>query len=454
MNTPICDFVEAYAQSGAVRLHMPGHKGRTYSPALDGGVQALDLTEIAGADDLYHPQGIIRESEENAAALFGAGATLYSTGGSSQCVRAMLYLALLAFYERRPGARPVVVAGRNAHKSFLTAAALLDFDIHWLCPQAEAYSLCRCPVTPGQVERALLDEPDAAALYVTSPDYLGHCVDLAPLGRLAREKGVPLLVDNAHGAYLRFLPQPRHPLDQGAVLCCDSAHKTLPVLTGGAYLHIARGAPERFFKRAREAMGLFGSTSPSYLILRSLDQANRALAGDYPQRLAEIIERAAALKHRLGQRGWRFTGDEPLKLTLDAKDFGITGTALGEALNRQGVVHEYADRDFLVLMLSAGTSEEDLARLEQALLGIEPTAALPGALPAFTLPERVLPVRRTLFLPSRQVSVEEAAGKVAATLTAACPPAVLPAVPGERIGKDTVAVYKYYGIETVEVLAR
>ena len=124
MNAPICDFVRAYAARQALRLHMPGHKGR--GPL---GVEALDITEIPGADSLYEASGVIRESEENASHLFGCP-TLYSTEGSSLCIRAMLYLTLL--HAKAQGRKPRIVAGRNAHKTFLSAAALLDLDVVWL----------------------------------------------------------------------------------------------------------------------------------------------------------------------------------------------------------------------------------------------------------------------------------------------------------------------------------
>ena len=136
MNTPICDFVRRYAESGALRLHMPGHKGFGTL-----GVEHLDITEIDGADSLYEASGIIRESEQNASALFGCD-TYYSTEGSSLCIRAMLYLAVLHAQSRRR--KPLIATGRNAHKTFLSAAALLDFDVMWLYPhQDESYLSCR-----------------------------------------------------------------------------------------------------------------------------------------------------------------------------------------------------------------------------------------------------------------------------------------------------------------------
>ena len=447
MNTPICDFVDRYAASAPVRLHMPGHKGT--GPL---GCESRDLTELDGADDLYHPSGVIRESERNAASLFGTGETLYSTEGSSQCIRAMLYLAVLAFQEKHPGERPAVLAGRNAHKAFLTAAALLDFDIVWLCPENREYSLCRCAFGREQLGTLLRQTPHAAAVYLTSPDYLGHTAAVAPLAAVARQWGVPLLVDNAHGAYLGFLSPSRHPIAQGADLCCDSAHKTLPVLTGGAYLHLAAEAPAGFFSHAREAMALFGSTSPSYLILQSLDQANRALAGDYPQRLAEAVCQLDGLKRRLGRQGWGFTGDEPLKLTLDTRSFGYTGGELAALLKKRRVYCEYADPDYLVLMPGPGNLPA-LDALEKALAGIEERPALPPPeLPPFRRPERRMSLRQALFLPSQPVPVQEAVGRTAASLAVSCPPAVCPVAPGEVVSEEAVQVCQYYGIEKLSVL--
>ena len=218
MNTPIVDFVKRYAASEALRLHMPGHKG-----AGSLGVESLDLTEIEGADVLYHEDGILRESQRNATALFGTKKTVYSAEGSSLAIRAMLYLAKLA------GNGNCILAARNAHKTFMTAAALLDLDVQWLYSSG---SLLSCPISTQDLESAL-QKTKPIAVYITSPDYLGNVADIQGLAEVCHRYGTYLLVDNAHGAYLHFLD--RHPMDLGADLCCDSAHKTLPVLTGGAY---------------------------------------------------------------------------------------------------------------------------------------------------------------------------------------------------------------------------
>lgn len=259
MTTPIADFVREYAESDPVRLHMPGHKGQGLL-----GCEPWDITEIPGADELYAPCGIIRESEDNAAALFGSGRTLYSTEGSSQCIRTMLHMvAVQARAGQGSSSRPYVLAARNAHKTFLYGLALTDMDVKWLMPAVPS-SLCSCCLTAADVDAALRTAPTRpAAVYLTSPDYLGNLLPVREIAEVCHAAGVPLLVDNAHGAYLRFLPTDLHPLTAGADLCCDSAHKTLPALTGTAYLHISQNAPPAFAAGAREAMALYGSTSPS-----------------------------------------------------------------------------------------------------------------------------------------------------------------------------------------------
>ncbi|MBQ9300809.1 MAG: PLP-dependent transferase [Clostridia bacterium] len=444
MNTPICDFVRQYAQGGAVRMHMPGHKGT--GPL---GVEALDITEIAGADELYHARGIIRESEDNAAALFGARRTLYSAEGSSLCIRAMLYLALIR--ARRLGLPARLLAGRNAHKTLMTASALLDIDIDWIFPRP-GEGLLRCTVSPQTLESRLARER-YMAVYITSPDYLGNMADVAGLAAVCHAHGVPLLVDNAHGAYLRFLPRDSHPLSLGADLCCDSAHKTLPCLTGAAYLHIGQSAPEPFAALAEPALSLFASTSPSYLILQSLDAANPCLAGDFGERLAACAARTAILRETLQNHGYTLTGDEPMKLALTPKPYGYTGDDLHALLGQQGIACEFSDPDHLVLMPGPMLPEAGYQRLERALLDIPPRAAIVGSPPDLPPPERVCSIRQAMLSPQAALPVSQCLGRVLADAHMGCPPAVPILAAGERINADALNCFAYYGREECRVMA-
>jgi len=439
MKTPICDFVRRYVKSGALRLHMPGHKG---SGLL--GFEHLDITEIEGADSLYEAEGIIRESENNASELFGA-ATFYSTEGSSQCIRAMLYLASL--HAKQCGKRPHIVAARNVHKTFLSAVALLDLDVTWL--EGAEPSYLSCTLTASEVEAALSAPEKPTAVYLTSPDYLGNLADIRAIAEVCHRHGALLLVDNAHGAYLKFLSASCHPIDLGADICCDSAHKTLPVLTGGAYLHIAS---ETLASQAKNALALFGSTSPSYLILQSLDAANKYLADGYSEKLCAFLEKVQDLKTKLTAHGYTLLGTEPLKLTVCTKAYGYSGKAFADALLTKNIVCEFSDPDFAVMMLTPEILEEGLRRLENAMLSIPQKAAIEECPPRFYRGETMLTVREAMLAPTETVTATQSIGRVLAAASVGCPPAVPIAVCGERIGEETVRAFTYYGVEKITVV--
>jgi arginine/lysine/ornithine decarboxylase len=441
MKTPICDFVNRYQKSGALRLHMPGHKGQSLL-----GMEQLDITEIAGADSLYEACGIIAQSEENASALFGAQ-TFYSTEGSSHCIRAMLHLT--ALYAKQQNKRLAIAAAGNVHKTFIGAAALLELEVLWLPARQQSYLCCHLEM---RALDSFLREEKPVALYLTSPDYLGNLQDISAVAEICHKYDVLLLTDNAHGAYLRFLQPSQHPIDLGADLCCSSAHKTLPVLTGGAYLHIGAAAPGIFREQAKNALSLFGSTSPSYLILQSLDAANRYLAEGYSQKLADFITRLQRRRDRLRAHGYCLLGQEPLKLTIACKPYGYTGTQLANLLAGQGIVCEFADPDFLVLMLTAELSEAALDRMEQALESIPQKPALTKQPPAYHRCAPVMSIREAMLAPCETLPVENCIGRVLAAPSVGCPPAVPIVVCGERIDEAAAACFRYYGIESCAVV--
>ena len=441
MTTPIYDFVKKYAEGDNVRLHMPGHKGVPYL-----GCEKYDITEIAGADVLYSADGIISESEDNASRLFGTAHSFYSTQGSTLAISAMLAITV------KTSGKKTVLAARNVHRSFINAAALLDITPRFLYPRDPSH-LCACRISAEDVERALCDvEELPAAVYITSPDYLGNVADVEGIARVCKKHSVPLLVDNAHGAYLKFLPTDTHPITLGAAMCADSAHKTLSVLTGGAYLHISKDYPE-FLDGARDAMALFASTSPSYLILSSLDLCNARLSGDYRRELLNAITKIGEAKSALKSMGYVTSDGEPLKIVINAKESGCVGSSLSEHLRLSGIECEFSDEDFLVLMLTPENSERDVEILIRALKnaprGGVPRKAQP---PVSKSRESVMSLRDAVLSVSERVQVSESVGRICAETTVACPPAVPVVISGERITKEDADLFEYYGIEKIKVV--
>lgn len=440
MKTPIVSFLKSYQEKSPVRMHMPGHKGAGIL-----GFEGMDLTEIYGADELFAAEGIIKESEQNASSLFGCP-TYYSTQGSTLCIQTMC--TILCQDAKSKGKKPKILAGRNAHRSFIHAAALLDFEIEWLYGKSDYLS---CKIHAEDLEKAII-ESLPTAVYLTNPDYLGNLLDIKALASVCKKYNVLLAIDNAHGAYLRFLKDSLHPIDLGADLCCDSAHKTLPVLTGGAYLHLSESLNQVWKNDVKHFMEYFSSTSPSYLIMASLDAANEVLDTTFRNSLFECIQRVDGLKNTLVQHGYTILSGEPVKITISTKEFGYTGNEIANLLMECDIYPEFYDSDYIVLMPSPYNTKDDLKRLETCLCGIERKPILINKPPKLEQSKKAMNVRQALFSSSITLDVSKSLGQVCSSVTVSCPPAILPVIPGEVISESSIEVMKYYGIETVRVV--
>ena len=440
MKTPIVSFLKSYQEKSPVRMHMPGHKGAGIL-----GFEGMDLTEIYGADELFAAEGIIKESEQNASSLFGCP-TYYSTQGSTLCIQTMC--TILCQDAKSKGKKPKILAGRNAHRSFIHAAALLDFEIEWLYGNSDYLS---CKIHAEDLEKAII-ESLPTAVYLTNPDYLGNLLDIQSLASVCKKHNVLLAIDNAHGAYLRFLEPSLHPIDLGADLCCDSAHKTLPVLTGGAYLHLSDSLNQVWADDVKHFMEYFSSTSPSYLIMASLDAANEVLDTTFRNSLFECIQRVDGLKNTLVQHGYTILSGEPMKITISTKEFGYTGNEIANLLMECDIYPEFYDSDYIVLMPSPYNTKDNLKRLETCLCGIERKPILINKPPKLEQSKKAMNVRQALFSSSITLDVSKSLGQVCSSVTVSCPPAILPVIPGEVISESSIEVMKYYGIETVRVV--
>ena len=441
MTTPIYDYIKKYASSGMLRCHMPGHKG--IAPA--GGTTELyssDITEIAGADSLFEADGIIAESERNMASLYGTAATVYSAGGSTLCIQAML--TIMKQENRR------IFAVRNVHRSFLNTAALLDLDVEWILPRYNG-GILSGEIDISAVEEKLSSCKEPACLYVTSPDYTGRLADIKGLSAVCRRFGARLIIDNAHGAHLHFFEESLHPIALGADMCCDSAHKMLPALTGAAMLHTSR---HEYAPLLKPAMSLFASTSPSYPLMMSLDLCNKYIAEEIRQDIAENLVYLSRFRENFSKR-LEFADSEPFHITVRASESGYDGRELAELLRKNGVECEYADSELIVLLASPYFRPEDYADLSDALeKSLDSSARCEKNIRRFSmeLPCKVMSIREAVFSTTEDVDVENSEGRICGAVRVPCPPAVPIAASGEIIDRNCINIFKSYGISTVNVV--
>ncbi|MCL1807954.1 MAG: hypothetical protein FWG31_09670 [Oscillospiraceae bacterium] len=384
------ETLAAYADRKTARFHMPGHKG-VLPPPFDG-VAPLDVTELSGTGDLYHErEGAIRASERVMAAHFHARDCFYLTGGATQGIYAMLSAAT------RPG--DTVHVARNCHRAVVNALALLDLRPIW-------HDNGEWTVDSGQL-----------CIY-TSPDYYGN------IPPRPRTDGL-VLCDAAHGAHLPFCLDDYTPPGN---LWVASAHKTLGALGQTAMLFSDRSISAELL---REQTAVFGTASPSFVLLASLDAAAVSGGGDW--------SRVIAFSQTMKEKDKRIlqTAD-PAKLTV------VTGDGIGDARRLEeevGVVCEMADKDNIVFMLSPHNTEEDFNRLETALESIPPRQPPNPQLSTIHYPlSTPMSPHAAFFAQREQVPLAAAEGRIAACAFAPLPPGIPIFAPGERIGKKTLEI--------------
>jgi len=439
-DTPLYLAVKDYVDREMARFHTPGHKGSLGAPLAQ--AAPFDITEIRGADSLFEADGPIAGTEARFARLYGTKASLLSAGGSTLCIQAMLALI-------QPLGQKVLI-GRNVHASAVNAMALLGLEPIWLYPDCSSGEGLPGTVSAAQVQAQLAAHTGVAGVYLTSPDYFGVLSDIEGVAKVCRAHGVPLLVDNAHGAHLPFGEQNLHPIHLGADLCADSLHKTLPVLTGGALLQIG---DERFLPAAKEKMSLFGSTSPSYLVMLSADLCLSYLEGEGPRQLRKTATVVDWLRRLAGAKGFAIPQGpaDPTRLVLGFGQMGYTRQQFDALLTRYRIEPEYLSQSHCVLLFAPGNPDEHIDRVVQLIDGAR--QGEPLRYPQELLrPQAAVPLRQAVLAPRETVPLEEAVGRVAARTISFCPPGVPLVVPGERLETVTKNLLICYGVHQVDVL--
>ena len=460
----------AYRDGGTYPMHMPGHKRNTARFNMEN-PYGLDITEIEGFDDLHQPEGILREGQERAARAYGAEESWYLVGGSTAGILAGITACT------KPGDR--VLAARSCHRSVYHAMLLNQLTPEWLLPQPEEEIAAPGVITPEDVEQALTEDGEPVSLcIITSPTYEGRISDVRRIAQICHAHGVPLLVDEAHGAHLGFGGFPEGALAAGADLVVQSLHKTLPAFTQTGLLHAQGSLVNR--ERVKRCLDIFQTSSPSYLLMAGIDRCVRFL--EQPAVLAEW--HAVLEECRSGLRSLRClqlveNGDrDPSKLVLATGGSGHTGPELMRELRRRGFELEMAAADYALAMTGAGDEPEKLRAFVRAVTEIDaewverlPAEGIPAdrnrreALwKAFSLQPRV---RLPLWLAEREEGVrlplwgkepegsmrmlppEERTGRICVSFLYAYPPGIPLLAPGEEITEtvwEAIAACRAAGI--------
>lgn len=441
-----------------VSFHVPGHKfGRGLSELLAQqglSLESLDYTEIPGTDNLHAPDGVIFRAQKEAARIFGALETQFLVGGTTSG----LLGAILGTIPR--GAK--LILPRDAHKSVLSAVLLGGIEPVFVMPEIDSAAGIALGLTTVKVQDAVRQHPDAAAILVTYPNYEGVACDLRSIIEAAHQHGLTVIADEAHGSHLGLsMDLPETALSLGADLAVQSTHKTLTSLTQSSMLHYGTERGLRLKPRISAYLSMLQSSSPSYPLMLSLELAARHYETKGPEEMQRLLALIDDFNNTAVSMGYKFMhGQMSLpegfsfdrtRLVISGCDLGINGYQLYEALEKDGVIGEYATPLYVVLIPSIVSEASDFDRLTSSLTRIAEIASSPSKpinsfefnvpnLRVAELPKRGVSPEQALWAEQERVPLSEAKGRIAADFLIPYPPGVPLLVPGEIISEEVLRI--------------
>ena len=430
MKRPIYEMLEAAAK--AQSAHMPGHKGHAPFGMVD--LYHLDTTELPSTDDLYVPERGIAEAERLYAKAAGAGATLLLHNGSTVGIHVMLQLWA------REG--DTVLLPRNAHLSAMNACIIGGLRPAWI--QVTRRQDGYCYLRPEDVLQAIHQHPEAKTLLLTRPDYYGGCMPLEEIIAAAHEAGIRVAMDEAHGAHLPWMEGGLQSAGvYGADAWVQSVHKTLPGLTSSAVLHLK---DPKDGERALQLLRREQTSSPSFLLMMSIDDARAFMEQEGKARLAATVEAADAVRTQLqgtvyrdAHTLWQTTGMQfdPTRLVIDAPE---GGERLAQRLRMQGIEVEMHDPWRVVMILTCMDGPEEIRHIGDVItrLAEEPPVHHPPMAKNAALPQQAMIPREAVMREAKRMPIRQAVGEVAAVSAGLYPPGIPLVCPGERITGETV----------------
>ncbi|MBP3206616.1 MAG: aminotransferase class I/II-fold pyridoxal phosphate-dependent enzyme [Blautia sp.] len=451
-----------YDEKDIYPFHMPGHKR---NPTFSAGFfpVAQDITEITGFDDLHHAEGIIKEAQEYAAQLYGSRRVFFSVNGSTACILAAVSAAV------KNGEK--ILAARNSHKSFYHAMYLRNLDPVYIYPEIDEETGISGSILPFEVEKLLEENEGVEAVFITSPTYDGVVSDVRKIAEIVHRYGVPLIVDEAHGAHFAFSDYfPESAVNLGADAVIHSIHKTLPAMTQTAVLHLCSDRiPE---DRIVRFMSIYQTSSPSYPLMASLDRCFRFLGSEGKGCFREYAERLERWRNRLGEfnnirllhfvtsfeGGEKFYDFDRSKILLSTSSAGMRGNRFLKILHEEyGVELEMAASDYVTALTSPLDTEEGFERLYRAVREIDRAAVNVDFKRENVCrfieerPVKILNPSEALEGKTVTVRLNESIGKISAEFMYIYPPGIPLLVPGEQISLQFVQNMRRYIAEEMNV---
>lgn len=440
------ETLAAYRDTDMYPFHMPGHKRQaTYFP----NPYEMDITEIEGFDNLHHAQGILAEAQQRAADLYGSKECFYLINGST--------CGLLAAISAAGRRGEKILVARNCHKAVYHGLFLRELHGEYLYPRITDLGI-QGKITGEQVEEAFFEHPDIAAVVITSPTYEGIVSDVKEIADIAHRHGAPLIVDEAHGAHFGFgAGFPENAVRQGADAVVMSLHKTLPAFTQTALLHVCSDRIDR--EKIKKYLGIYETSSPSYVLMAGMDSCIQKMEEEGQQLFLSYRKKLDSFYKSVGDlgklhvmcredlsAGEAFDWDDS-KIVIFTGTSGMTGKELyRKLLEEYHLQMEMVSGDYVLAMTSVMDTEEGFSRLSGALHELDLSdreTCVPKAASSKGLTERIYrPNRREMEicqaweLPKKEVSFEEAIGRMAADFIYLYPPGIPMIVPGEIIGED------------------
>ena len=424
---------------------MPGHKfGKGIPYRFLNDLHLLDMTEIPGLDNLHFPHGVIKEAQDLAAKAFGADYTSFLVNGST----CGMHAAILGLC--KPGDRLIV--SRDCHKSVIGAMMLASVTPIYISPEYDSLFGVSSLILPSTVEQAIKNNPDAIGVVITRPNYYGLCSDIGAISDVVHSYNKLIIVDEAHGAHLKFSSRlPCCALDEGADVCIQSAHKTLPALTQGAYIHIKGNRVD--VDKVNFVLRLIQTSSPSYIIMAFLDIA-RAIMENYGSELIEnLLNEVNQFEKILYENtGFKIMSAHPLlsehidktRLVVNVKNTGKTGFFIEKILRNQfNIQVEMSDLYNIVCIATVADGRKEFETLYLALSEIDKQFQNSTELTDINIKEVIIPPQavspdKVMQRKCEKRKLTESVGKVSKGIITPYPPGVPVVCPGEFITLEAV----------------